>query len=296
MSWIAHLNTGQRRVQLAGCTAEVLLWAHSPQLIDNVPHRHTYFEICMVGAHGSGVFTAEGAPHLIEPGDIFFARPGVVHQIQNTGRELMELYWVSFSLAPQAPEKASSAARSFAESKVLVARDDGTLGALWHALHLTANSSSGRKSLMAQLQVALLQAILLAGTPQPEHEAAGQVEDADCSAARVAMRYIHDNLDRRLPIAELASYVHLSPRHLTRLFQSHAGTSPATYIETARLDRACALLLDQSLPIKAIAQQVGYLDVHHFTRTFGRRLGTSPGKVRRSPNAQEILPRPPGFR
>jgi AraC family L-rhamnose operon transcriptional activator RhaR len=297
MNWVDRLNTGARRVSLGESVAEVVHWAYADHLVDNVPHRHTYFEICLVGRYGSGIFTTESTPHVIESGDIFFARPGVVHQIQNTGPELMELFWVSFVFTPQATEKADSWARAFAHSPLLVARDDGTLAHLWQALRSAASAQAGAKVLLAQLQMALLTAILNAGTPRAATAGASmEISDhAQWNPAQLAIRYIHDNLDRRLPVEEVAAHLHVSSRHLARLFQESVGTSPATYIETARLDRACALLRDAELPIKSIAQQVGYPDVQHFTRAFARRIGTSPGRFRQAPHLLQLLPKPADF-
>ncbi len=86
MDWIKRLNQVGGRLALAG-SVEVLNWAYNPHLPDNVPHRHTYFEVCQVGAHGRGEFRVQDTMHPIASGDLFFARPGFVHQIVNTARQ-----------------------------------------------------------------------------------------------------------------------------------------------------------------------------------------------------------------
>ena len=67
-------------------------------LPDNVPHRHAYFEVCRVGERGRGQYLVNGVPHAIGPGDLFFSRPGVLHQIVNTEQPMMELFWMTFYL------------------------------------------------------------------------------------------------------------------------------------------------------------------------------------------------------
>ena len=124
----------------------------------------------------------------------------------------------------------------------------------------------------------LLLALAQAGSAPARVEATGA--DAGAAKLRLAVHYIHDNLDRRLPVAELASELSLSPRHLARLFAAHLGTSPAAYIEGARLERAKTLLQGSADPIKGIAGAVGYESVHHFSRAFSRRVGLSPGAFR----------------
>ena len=60
MDWIERLNRAPARLPLAlgmeRAAAEVLHWAYQPHLNDNQPHRHTYFEVCLVGAYGAGRF------------------------------------------------------------------------------------------------------------------------------------------------------------------------------------------------------------------------------------------------
>src|SRR4051812_30342706 len=43
-------------------------------------------------------------------------------------------------------------------------------------------------------------------------------------------------------LGELAAHLHLSPRHLTRLFRDELSTTPARYVESIRFDMAKALL------------------------------------------------------
>ncbi len=57
MHWIARLNCGAATFAFPGATVEVTHWAYSTQLPDNVPHRHTCFEVCLVGDWGAGLFT-----------------------------------------------------------------------------------------------------------------------------------------------------------------------------------------------------------------------------------------------
>jgi AraC-like DNA-binding protein/mannose-6-phosphate isomerase-like protein (cupin superfamily) len=286
MHWLERLNRSATRAELGAGTTEILHWAYTPHLSDNTPHRHTYFEVCFVGRYGAGIFTVEDVPHAIAPGDVFFARPGVIHQIQNTQRKLMELFWVSWMWTLKAVEKSgdvSTLMRAFADSDVLVARDDGRIGALWNALQAVASTPlPGSGAQIEALSSSLLLAIAQLGAPR--HALENSLENETVAPSQrlacLAVRYIHDNIDRRLPIEEIASHVHVSPRHLSRLIHEFTGASPAAYIETARMDRARALLHKSNLPIKEIAQRVGYNDVHHFTRVFSRSCGISPGAFR----------------
>ena len=106
--------------------------------------------------------------------------------------------------------------------------------------------------------------------------------------ARLAVRFIHDNLSRPLPLSEIAGQVSLSPRHLSRVFRQFTGKAPAHYITHARMDRALGLILRSTLPLKEIAATVGYPDIHHFTRVFTAQFGAPPGETRRHPERLSV--------
>ena len=270
-------------------TVELLQWAYSPHLADNRPHRHTFFEACLVGEYGAGTFTVQGQPHPLGPGDLFVARPGVVHQIVNTEQLLMELSWVCFVWTPPArpsSEEADQLLRSFADSERVVSPDTGgSIAALWRAIQAAADGPPG---LASQAQFAALASALVLGIARAESESALPPSDpvgtnAGEAEARLAVRFIHDNLGRPLPLPEIAAQVHVSPRHLSRLLQRFTGVPPAQYVTQARMDRARGLLSHSPLPIKEVAAQVGYPDVHHFTRAFAAHVGCPPAEFRRDP-------------
>ena len=295
MDWQERLNRSLGRMVLGRGTVEVLQWAYARHLADNRPHRHTFFEVCLVGEYGAGEFIVQDRAHPVRPGDLFVARPGVIHQIVNTGRPDMELSWVSFQWTPSPappPGEVDALLRDFAESPLLVALDgQEQISALWRALRAVASGQPGAayEAQYQALATALILGVAQAGAGRERlagEEPPGQ--DTGDLAARLAVRFIHDNLNRPLPLAEIAAQAHLSPRHLSRLLTRFTGKSPAHYITHARMDRARGLLLRSQTPIKEIAATVGYPDVHHFTRAFTAHFGTPPGEMRRHPEQAPV--------
>ena len=282
--WTDRLNEGPRLIWLGKRCTELLDWSYAPHLSDNVPHRHTYFEVCQVGAYGSGTFFVEGTPFKLAPHDLFIARPGLTHQIVNTSSPTMELYWLSFVWLPGAAESGCEMSRwldGFAAAHHPVVPDEkGQLTALWPALKAVAQADPhpGRDRQLVGLITTLLLTIIQIGTLTPARPPFTRIPDR-ATKVRLAVRYIYDNLNRRLPVSEIAAYLNVSPRHLARLFDRHLGVSPAAYIEKTRLERA-QQLLQTEMPIKKIAATTGYGSVHHFSRAFSRRVGLSPGVYR----------------
>jgi transcriptional regulator GlxA family with amidase domain len=79
--------------------------------------------------------------------------------------------------------------------------------------------------------------------------------------------------DHSLPA--LARRVHVSPRHLTRLFRSELDTTPSKYVELIRFDLAKALL-DAGRNATEAAEASGFPSYESLRRAFSRHLGISP--------------------
>ncbi|MCX4582401.1 GlxA family transcriptional regulator [Streptomyces sp. NBC_01481] len=104
--------------------------------------------------------------------------------------------------------------------------------------------------------------------------------------------WIADHLADDLSIETLAERMHLSVRHLARLFRQRTGSTPASYIEAVRVETARRLLeeTDRSLPDVATASGLGSVETLH--RAFRRRLVTTPAEYRRrfrSPPAADTV-------
>jgi transcriptional regulator GlxA family with amidase domain len=76
-------------------------------------------------------------------------------------------------------------------------------------------------------------------------------------------------------LTAMAASAALSPRHLTRLFQSELKLTPARWVERVRLDRAQQLLLDGHT-ITAAARLSGLGSDETLRRAFARHLNTTP--------------------
>lgn len=93
--------------------------------------------------------------------------------------------------------------------------------------------------------------------------------------------WIADHLTDDLSLEALAARTHLSVRHLARLFRQRTATTPAAYVEAARLEAARRLLDDSSRSLPEVAAASGLGSVETLHRVFRRRLGTTPAEYRR---------------
>jgi AraC family transcriptional regulator len=99
---------------------------------------------------------------------------------------------------------------------------------------------------------------------------------------RRAVELMHAQLDRELPLEELAATAHLSPFHFARLFKKLTGAAPHAYLAALRAARARELLADPDLSITDVAARVGYASSSHFSKAFRRAHGLSPRAFRKA--------------
>jgi len=108
-----------------------------------------------------------------------------------------------------------------------------------------------------------------------------QAQMAEKSGVRDVQDYILANLKNDLSVPLLAARAGMSERSFARIFRSETGTTPAEFVENARIDAARRLAEESDLPAKRLAYAVGYANVDGFRRAFGRRLGVSLVEYRR---------------
>lgn len=98
-------------------------------------------------------------------------------------------------------------------------------------------------------------------------------------------RRAEELLDQRLhggvTLSELAAACDLSVRHFARAFQQSTGVPPHRWLIERRIEKARDLLVGSRLSLREVATACGFADQSHFTRTFTRATGASPGVFRR---------------
>ncbi|WP_239483011.1 AraC family transcriptional regulator [Paraburkholderia sp. C35] len=111
-----------------------------------------------------------------------------------------------------------------------------------------------------------------------EHEPVECAAEGLLSGLEIARltEFIEDNLDRTISLEDLASIVHVSRFHFSRLFKRSTGGTAIGFVEQCRIRRAQALITDTDLPLSQIALMVGFVDQSHFTRRFHRHVGCTP--------------------
>ena len=95
-----------------------------------------------------------------------------------------------------------------------------------------------------------------------------------------ALAYIEENYTQKLTLSEVAEKTYVSQWHLSKLLNRHTGQSFSDILNHTRIERAKELLKNPSLRIGDISDQVGFLDLAHFSRVFKKQVGVSANEYR----------------
>ena len=96
------------------------------------------------------------------------------------------------------------------------------------------------------------------------------------SDADLIKNYLDQNLSRLVTIRELAALIHRSPDYTIKIFKQKFQQTPYQYFLHQKMEAAKQLLLNTSLQIQEISNQLGYEDAHYFSNLFKQRWGVSP--------------------
>ncbi|MET8799305.1 GlxA family transcriptional regulator [Nocardia sp. NPDC004568] len=92
--------------------------------------------------------------------------------------------------------------------------------------------------------------------------------------------HIAQHIAEPLTVADLAAHARIGDRQLTRLFKTELGTTPAAYVEAARVEVARHRLETTDDTLDRVAGACGFGTTDTLTRAFRRTLGVTPAAYR----------------
>ncbi len=97
-----------------------------------------------------------------------------------------------------------------------------------------------------------------------------------------AMDYIEENYNRDITVADIAGALYISSVYLSQIFKSELDVSVIHYLINFRIEKAKALLTETDELVYYVAEQVGFHDGRHFSKTFKKFTGQTPAEYRTS--------------
>lgn len=220
---------------------------------------HPFIEILVIEA-GRICVRIDGRAVSAGPGEAVIYRPHALHQEDTEGtNDVSYIHTAGYGrLDPGVGDRVPDRSGRL------------TVLAKWLREEMVGGELGTRKTTMGLLFAALLDELGRQARPR----AASRLE-----RVRTFMRHAPAKLHT---IASLAHLAGLSRCHFAREYRKTFGSTPMADLRQIRVDAASHLLLTTDLPLKAIADRVGFCDEYHFSRVFREYRHLSPGEYRHS--------------
>lgn len=95
---------------------------------------------------------------------------------------------------------------------------------------------------------------------------------------------LRENLSHPWTVEEMAVIVGLGTTAFTEKVKSYSGFSPLNYLINLRISEAIRLLKTTTISLTDIALDTGFYSSQHFSTTFKKLTGYTPGHFRRTPS------------
>jgi AraC family transcriptional regulator len=105
------------------------------------------------------------------------------------------------------------------------------------------------------------------------------------------LEYLDDTFEEQWTLDDIAREVGIHPVYLCRAFSQHLRCTLGEYIRSLRTLRGWQLLSLDPATIAEVATAAGFADESHFSRSFKKRFGITPGQHRRSTSHSTREPR-----
>lgn len=110
------------------------------------------------------------------------------------------------------------------------------------------------------------------------------IETEENPMIQKTIRFMEQNIDKKLSLRDIANEVGYSITYLSTLFRKQTNYSPLSYFSHLKITKSCEYLDQTSLKVKEIAFLLGYSDPYYFSKDFQKKMGISPRSYRKRIN------------
>ena len=90
-----------------------------------------------------------------------------------------------------------------------------------------------------------------------------------------SIKYINDNIKKKLSIDEICQYINLSKFYFSRIFKEEVGVAPYRYILDCKIE-AVKNDLSEGVDINTVASKYEFYDLSHLNKNFIKVYGITP--------------------
>lgn len=217
--------------------------------------------------NGHGRFFIGNREYNLSAGELFYIPPKVVTFYRADTANPWSYSWIGMR-GIAVPTYLKNAGLS--EKNPVMRFSQQALSVLNEIISISEEITAAGSPRMIGLLYFLIDELIRCGGKYEKYKSSSQLY------AETAVRYINDNIHKKLSVAKLAEFVGIDRSYLCAVFKNLLGYSPQQYIIDAKVSAAKSFLTETQYEIKYIAASLGYDDQFVFSHAFKARTGMSP--------------------
>lgn len=228
--------------------------------------------------HGNGQYIVNGKQYVVQPGNLIVCSANVMHgETLNWKNNMLSYCCVLQGLAlPSLPENTLLSASS--NPVFFFAEDRAPVEHIILAIYELFTRLPAQKEACNLLANALLNIVYTKAQIRKISDKAIHKNNEDF--IQNIVDYLDKHFTEPLSLQDLGNKFHISPSYLSHIFKAEIGLPLMKYLMYRRIGEAQSLLMNTSLPINAIGEQLGFHDTAHFSRMFKKYIGTTCSEYR----------------
>lgn len=247
-------------------------------------HMHDYEEL-MLCTKGEGQIRIEESSFHVHEGDLIIYPKRSFHNEQSYEEKSMEFFFMGVDSLVFPPVSGEQAVLPPPRKISSVFPAGPYLPQLQFYMNELLHESSIGENMNLPTLCALASLILT--SVQRAEKLSSERDEKKASYAAAAKLYIDANYKQDLSLTAIAETVFVSRHYISHIFKRDYGVSPIEYLIKKRISIAQQMLLNSSLSITEIAQEVGYKDPLYFSQIFKQHMGMSPSTFRKNRDRNE---------
>jgi len=239
-------------------------------------HSHRGFELSYL-SRGEATWRAGDNPTLQRMGDLFITYPNERHNGEGRAVETHHL-WIGLELEKLGAEGRHLAGHLRRKKVRLLPGCQAAEPVLRAIVGQVVGGLPGKGA----VTLAYLRVLFALIEQQSSRQAAGKQNNKTLAlphsySIQKAIAYMEKNLDRRLPLSELAAAASLKQvSHFCTQFRREVGITPAAHHLQLRLNAARNALRQPAMDITRVAMQFGFSSSQHFSTVFQDAFKITP--------------------
>ena len=223
-------------------------------------------------ARGRGELTLNGRKFPLVAGAIFSYGPGVAQDIVSDAKEPLVKCFVDFAgtgaagLLDSCMLSPGSISRVFPPNALQPLFDE--------LIQCGAMLSRGSEEICVKLLECL--ALRISGSRAPIQGA----ETLAFATYQQIRQHIETHFQSLRSLAQICADCHVSSAYICRLFHRYDSQTPYQFLLRLKMNQAAEKIQQSGAMVKQVAEEAGFDDAFHFSRTFKAVLGLSPAAFR----------------